>query len=149
DHTGEGTVAVPDNRYMSYQIPVFFYHPLANAKETKHIIQQVDIMPSIFSYLKIDKPLFSFGNTVFDTTYIPFAVNYLSGIYQFITDDFVLQFDGEKTIALFNIQTDVAMQDNLKDVMPDKVALYEQKLKAFIQSYTTRMNRNKLFIENK
>jgi phosphoglycerol transferase MdoB-like AlkP superfamily enzyme len=147
DHTGEGTVAVPDNRYMSYQIPIFFYHPLANRHKTKHIIQQVDIMPSIFSCLKIDKPLFSFGNTVFDTTYIPFAVNYLSGIYQFITDDFVLQFDGEKTTGFFNIQTDVAMQHNLKDVMPDKVALYEQKLKAIIQSYTTRMNRNKLFIE--
>jgi phosphoglycerol transferase MdoB-like AlkP superfamily enzyme len=146
DHTGDGTVPVPDNRYMSYQIPILFYHPMSNHFQPKDIIQQLDIMPSIFSYINMDVPLFSFGNTVFDSTYIPYAVNYLSGIYQYITDDFILQFDGENTIGLFNIQTDIAMQHNLMNTLPDKVALYEQKLKAIIQSYTTRMNRNKLFI---
>jgi phosphoglycerol transferase MdoB-like AlkP superfamily enzyme len=147
DHTGEGTIPVPDNRYMSYQIPIFFYHPLANTAKTKHLIQQLDIMPSVFSYLRIDTPLFSFGNNVFDTAYPPCAVNYLSGIYQLFTDDYILQFDGEKTIGLYNIKEDIYMQNNLTDTMPDKVDLYEQKLKAIIQSYTTRMNRNRLFIE--
>jgi phosphoglycerol transferase MdoB-like AlkP superfamily enzyme len=147
DHTGEGTVPFPDNRYMSYQIPIFFYHPMAKNPKTKHIIQQVDIMPSLFSYLNIDQPLFSFGNTVYDSTYTPYAVNYLSGIYQLFTDEFVLQFDGEKTTGFFNIRTDIFMRQNLRDSLPDKVFLYERKLKAFIQSYTVRMNRNKLFID--
>ena len=94
DHTGEGAVPMPDNRYMSYQIPLFFYHPLSDRPQTNGTMQQTDIMPSIFSYLKINNPLFSFGNNIFDTTYIPYAVNYLSGIYQLITNDFILQFDG-------------------------------------------------------
>ena len=149
DHTGEGSLPAGENRYMSYQIPIFFYHSLSDVSKTRGIMQQTDIMPSIFSYLQIDKPLFLYGNNIFDTTYIPYAVNYLSGIYQFITDDYVLHFDGTNTIAFFNIKTDKTMQNNLVNTLPKEVAIYEQKLKAIIQSYTTRMANNKLFIENK
>jgi len=148
DHTGEGTVPVGDNRYMSYQIPIFFYHPQSQIPQTKGIMQQTDIMPSIFSYLKINEPLFSFGNNALDSTYIPYAVNYLSGIYQLFTDDFLLQFDGEKTIGFYNIKEDKMMQHNLiKAQTPAEYALYERQLKAIIHSYTTRMATNKLFVQ--
>jgi hypothetical protein len=120
---------------------------LANAPKMKGIMQQSDILPSIFSYLKIDESLFSFGKNVFDTAYIPCAVNYLSGIYQLITDDFVLQFDGTKTIAFFDIKTDKLMQNNLVNNPPNEMFFYEQKLKAIIQSYTMRMEGNKLYIK--
>jgi phosphoglycerol transferase MdoB-like AlkP superfamily enzyme len=146
DHTGEATVPIADNRYMLYQIPIFFYHPMSQTPQTKGIIQQTDIMPSIFSYLKINQPLFSFGNNVFDTIYKPYAVNYLSGIYQLITDDFILQFDGKNTMGFFNIKTDIQMQNNLIDILiPNEHIFYERRLKAIIQSYTARMAGNRLF----
>jgi phosphoglycerol transferase MdoB-like AlkP superfamily enzyme len=146
DHTGEGSVPLPDNRYMLYQIPIFFYHPLSQTPKTKGIIQQTDIMPSIFSCLGINEPLFSFGNNVFDTTCKPYAVNYLSGVYQLITDDFLLQFDGKNTMGFFNIKTDPKMQHNLTDsLISNEQAFYERKLKAIIQSYTARMAGNKLY----
>jgi phosphoglycerol transferase MdoB-like AlkP superfamily enzyme len=148
DHTGEATVPIANNRYMAYQIPIFFYHPLANTSQTKGIIQQVDIMPTIFSCLKINTPLFSYGRNVFDTTNIPCAINYLSGIYQLFTDDFILQFDGQKTVGFYDIKSDILLQHNLMDNPPAEQALYEQKLKAVIQSYTTRMARNMLYIKN-
>jgi phosphoglycerol transferase MdoB-like AlkP superfamily enzyme len=150
DHTGEATVPIADNRYMLYQIPIFFYHPLSDMPETKGIIQQTDIMPSIFSYLKIDRPVFSFGNNVFDSTYTPYAVNYLSGIYQLITEDFILQFDGKNTMGFFNLKSDIQMQNNLIDfLIPNEHAFYERKLKAIIQSYTTRMAGNRLYVLKK
>jgi phosphoglycerol transferase MdoB-like AlkP superfamily enzyme len=149
DHTGDGTVPLPDNRYMSYQIPIFFFHPLAPAVKSPKMIQQLDIMPSIFSYLNINKSFFSFGQNIFDSTYIPYAVNYLSGTYQLFTHDFVFQFDGEKTIGVYNIKTDIEMKHNLLAFQSDEIAVYEQRLKAIIQSYTTRMNRNQLFIDAK
>jgi phosphoglycerol transferase MdoB-like AlkP superfamily enzyme len=146
DHTGEATVPLANNRYMAYQIPIFFYHPLANSPQTKGVIQQVDIMPSVFSYLKINTPLFSYGRNVFDTANIPCAINYLSGIYQLFTDDFLLQFDGQKTVGFYNIKSDILLQHNLMGNPPAEQALYEQKIKAIIQSYTTRMARNELYI---
>lgn len=147
DHTGEATVPIPDNRYMSYQIPIFFYHPLAKEGQQRNMMQQLDIMPSILSYLGIDVPLFSFGQNVFDSNYSAFAVNYLSGVYQYLTDNILLQFDGEKTIGFYDIQSDIKLQHNLVETKKQEMSLYEQRLKAILQSYTTRMSRNKLFIE--
>jgi len=146
DHTGEGSIPIPDNRYMSYQIPLFFYHPMAKTGKNYGIMQQTDIMPTLFSYLKINTPLFSYGNNVFDSTYIPHGINYLSGIYQFFTNDYLLQFDGEKTIGFYNIKSDILLQNNLLSPTLPELPLYEQKLKAIIQSYTTRMANNQLFI---
>lgn len=147
DHTGEATVPIPDNRYMSYQIPIFFYHPFAEKGQQRNMIQQLDIMPSIFSYLGIDNSLFSFGQNVFDPNYSAFAVNYLSGIYQYFTDDILLQFDEEKTIGFYNIQSDIKLQHNLSETNKQESFPYEQQLKAILQSYTTRMSKNKLFID--
>jgi phosphoglycerol transferase MdoB-like AlkP superfamily enzyme len=145
DHTSEGSIPIPDNRYMSYQIPIFFYHPQAKTEKNYGTMQQTDIMPTLFSYLKINTPLFSYGNNVFDSTYISYGINYLSGIYQFFIDDFLLQFDGEKTIGFYNIKSDILLQNNLIHIPPPELAIYEQKLKAIIQSYTTRMAGNQLF----
>jgi hypothetical protein len=147
DHTGAGSVPVPGSRYMEYQIPLFFYHPKAKVCKNLGTMQQIEIMPTLFSYLNINEPLFSYGNNVFDKTYIPFTINYLSGVYQIGIHDFVLQFDGEKSIGFFDIKKDIMMQNNLLNEFPDLETLYELKLKAIIQSYTTRMVKNKLFIK--
>jgi len=146
DHTGPGTIPLSGNIYQTFQIPMFFYHPMAERGKTKGVMQQVDVMPSLLSYLGIDKPIFSFGNNIFDNTFAPYAVNHIWGVYQFITDDFILQFDGENSIGLYEAKNDIAMQNNLLDEFPDVVFQYEQKLKAIIQSYTTRMSKNQLFI---
>ena len=148
DHTGTGSVPTPSSRYMEYQIPLFFYHPKANVNKNLGNMQQLDIMPTLFSYLNINKPLFSYGNNIFDTTYTSFSISYLSGVYQLIAGDFVLHFDGEKSIGLFNIKNDILMQNNLIRDFPDEVLFWEQKIKALIQSYTTRMVNNQLFINH-
>ena len=149
DHTGAGAVPEPSNRYKEFQIPLFFYHPKANGSKSLGTMQQTDIMPTLFSYLNINKPVFSYGNSLLDSTYTSFAVNYLSGIYQLSTNDFILLFDSEKSIGFFDTQNDIMMQTNLINELPDYVFFYEQKLKALIQSYTTRMVQNQLFINKK
>jgi hypothetical protein len=102
-------------------------------------------MPSLFSYLHINEPLFSYGNNIFDSAYISYSANYTWDVYQLVTNDFILQFDGEKSIGLYDVHNDIIMRKNLLNEMPEIVALYEQKLKAIIQSYTTRLKRNQLF----
>ena len=90
--------------------------------------------------------MFSFGNNALDSTYTPYAINYLSGIYQLITEDFILQFDGRNSIGFYDIKADILLQNNLLTTC--EYALYEQKLKAIIQSYTMRMAGDRLFIKD-
>jgi phosphoglycerol transferase MdoB-like AlkP superfamily enzyme len=146
DHVGEGSMPGANSVYVTLQIPIFFYHPKANNPKNMGTMQQLDIMPSLFSYLNINEPLFSYGNNIFDSTYTVYSANYTWGVYQLVTEDFILQFDGEKSIGLYDVKKDILMQKNLIDDLPDIAALYEQKLKAILQSYTTRLVKNQLFI---
>jgi phosphoglycerol transferase MdoB-like AlkP superfamily enzyme len=146
DHIGEGSMPNPNSIYVTFQIPVFFYHPMANTGKNTGFMQQLDIMPTLFSCLNIDEPLFSYGKNVFDDRDTSYSVNYIWDVYQIITEDFILQFDGEKSIGLYNIKTDMLMQNNLLEALPEVTAMYEQKLKAILQSYTTRLSKNQLFL---
>jgi len=146
DHVGEGSLPSPNSIFTTFQIPIFFYHPLASSGTKKGAMQQLDIMPTLFSYLNIDEALFSYGNNIFDSAYILYSANYTWGVYQLITNDFILQFDGEKSIGLYDINKDILMRKNLMNDFPDVVVLYEQKLKAILQSYTTRLVRNQLYL---
>ena len=150
DHTGSGSTPADADRYVMYQIPLLFYHPLATSnEESGQMMQQIDIMPSLFSYLGINTPLFSYGRNVFDKKSSPFAVNYLSGIYQFFTPEFALQFDGNQTINLYTLPLGFQDGKNVMNEYPAEAKALEQKLKALIESYTTRMTQNKLYDQNK
>jgi phosphoglycerol transferase MdoB-like AlkP superfamily enzyme len=149
DHTGEGSRPDKMSIFHTLQIPIFFYYPKAIVNQEMGAMQQLDIMPTLFSYLHINEPLFSYGNNIFDSTYTSYSANYTWGVYQLVSDDFILQFDGEKSIGLYDVKNDMLMQKNLLPELPEVAALYEQKLKAIIQSYTTRLTNNQLFINNK
>lgn len=150
DHTGVGSIPSNSDRYVMYQIPLLFYHPLATStKQSGEMMQQIDIMPSLFSYLGIDIPLFSYGRNVFDATTFPYAVNYLSNVYQLFTHEFALQFDGNNTIGLYQLPSGISEGKNVMNDYPTEKQILEQKLKALIESYTTRISQNKLYIEEK
>ena len=129
--------------------PILFYDPSGtlNAGRRHAIAQQIDIMPTVLSYLGYDKPYVAFGSDLLTTPdSATWAVNYLNGIYQYVEGDYVLQFDGEKSKALYNIKEDWLMQHNLiaSDDLQSIKALMERRVKAIIQSYMQRMNENKL-----
>ena len=109
------------------------------------IAQQIDIMPTILNYLGYDHPYIAYGcdllNTADDETW---AVNYLNGIYQYVKGDYLLQFDGQQTRALYNYRTDIYLKTNLADKERDERIKMERQLKAIIQSYMTRMVNNEL-----
>ncbi len=147
DHTGPAFDEFHKNKVGRYSVPIIFHHPSDTTLQGLNdytIVQQTDILPSIMDYLNYPKPLVCFGNSVFDKKSERFAVNYISGIYQIIKDDYSLQFDGEKTISLFDIKTDKLLKNNLIDKRDNTVLKLENILKAIIQSYNKRMNDNNL-----
>lgn len=123
-----------------YKIPIMFYIPDGSLKERREgTIQQIDIMPTILGLLGYDRPYVAFGNDLTDTPdENTFSVGSNNGIFQLFKDGYLLQFDGEKPVALYSYDTDIMLQDNLigKVDRQDDLLL----LKSFVQQYMERMN---------
>ena len=131
-----------------FSIPIFFYGP-GSGKKPIHpeIIQQIDIMPSILGLLHYDKPYVAFGRNTFGAGTYPFAFNYLDNVYQSFSGNYLLQFDGTKSIALYDFKQDRLLIDNLVGKYLDTVRVMENRLKAFIQQYDNRMVDDRLTID--
>jgi phosphoglycerol transferase MdoB-like AlkP superfamily enzyme len=131
-----------------FSIPVFFYDPTEVQGVFKNeLIQQVDIMPTVLSALHYDKPYVAFGRNVFDPETQPFAFNYLDNLYQLFLGDYLIRFDGTKTVALYNYKTDLLLNEDVKEQFPQVVQEMELKVKAFIQQYNNRMVDDRLTTE--
>jgi phosphoglycerol transferase MdoB-like AlkP superfamily enzyme len=123
-----------------FAVPIFFYKPETNWKSfSPEIIQQIDIMPTILNQLHYDQPYIAFGRDVFDPDTEPFAFNYLDNVYQVFIKDYLLQFDGKKSVGLYRFKEDKLLQHNLISEKPEIAQPIEWKLKAFIQQYNNRM----------
>ena len=147
DHTN-----LSDHEYYQTDLggfcsPIIFFDPKGDMKPgvRNAIAQQIDIMPTVLGYLGYDRPYIAFGSNLLATPdEKTWAVNYLGGIYQYVEGDYLLQFDGNKTKALYRFRTDLLLKDNVAAKEPEVVKRMERRLKAIIQSYMTRMNGNEL-----
>ena len=77
-----------------------------------------------------------------------FAVNYINDVYQYYKGDYMLQFDGQKSIALYNVRNDRLLTENLVGKVPQQQQM-EREVKAIIQQYMTRMLNDRLVVETK
>lgn len=96
------------------------------------LVQQVDILPSILGYLGYDQPYVAFGRDVFSSKDRPFAFNYLNNTYQFFQGNYLLQFDGQNSIALFDFKADPFLKNNEIQALPDTVSEMQARLRALI-----------------
>ena len=123
--------------------PIIIYEPGRQPQIQDKIAQQIDILPTLMGMLHYPKPYFAFGidllNTPAEETW---AVNYLNGIYQYVKHDYVLQFDGQQTKAVYAL-TDSLMEHNLVGRVHQQKPM-ERELKAIIQQYMERMTQDRL-----
>lgn len=120
--------------------PVIIYDPSGTIKpgERDAIAQQTDIMPSLLSALNYPKPYIAYGIDLLSTEPAEtWAVNYINNIYQLVKGKYILQFDGMKTIGVYDID-DHLMKRNLIGKVPEQKEM-ETFLKGIIQSYMDRM----------
>ncbi|MEO6282227.1 MAG: LTA synthase family protein, partial [Dyadobacter sp.] len=108
-------------------------------------VQQIDILPSVLGYLHYDKPYFAYGKNIFGKVPLNFAVNY-DGVYQWFNGPHILQFDGRKTVGLYNYQEDKLLKNNLMGRIPKVQEPMELQVKAFIQQYSNRMLDDRLTV---
>ena len=149
-------VITGDHASISYQpeyktpwgemtVPVLFYHPSDSSlkKTDDKIVQQIDVMPTVLSYLHYDKPFVSFGRNVLISDSSHFAVNYHNG-FQLFQNHYMLQMNGNNPSALYDYIGDPLLKTNLIHKMPVLEDSMNKKVKAFIQQYHNRLIDNNL-----
>jgi len=147
DHTNQNSHDVYKTDLGLYSIPIIFFTPDGSIKPAMRddvIAQQTDITPTLLHLLGYERPYLAFGNDLLgEDPGQTWAFNYNAGIYQLIKGDLMLQFDGEKTTALYRYKTDRLLKDNLVGQLHQQQEM-EQFVKALIQQYMSRMNENRL-----
>ena len=149
DHTNQSDHPYYQTDLGGFCSPIIFFDPSGELKPGMRpaIAQQIDIMPTVLGFLGYDRPYVGFGCDLFRTPpQETWAVNYLNGVYQYVKGDYLLQFDGTRTKALYNYRTDLLLRDNLAGKLPQVQAEMERAVKALIQSYMTRMTTNNLVV---
>ena len=150
DHTNQNTHPYYKTDQGLYSIPIIFYTPdgsLETGVKQGVIAQQIDVLPTLMGILGYDKPYIAFGCDVLRTPAAQtWAFNYNNGVYQYFKGDFLLQFDGQKTKALYRFKTDPLLKQNLAGKIPNQSQL-EKELKSLIQQYMHRMTTNTLIMK--
>ena len=154
DHSNQTNNARYKTSSGFFEVPIIFYSPDAEEPFTPgidscSIAQQIDIMPTLLDYLGYDKEYVAFGKSLLSTPAdSTFAVNYINDVYQYYKGDYMLQFDGQKSIALYNVRNDRLLTENLVGKVPQQQQM-EREVKAIIQQYMTRMLNDRLVTEQK
>ncbi len=150
DHTNQSCHEYYQTDMGGFCSPIIFFDPSGElgAGMRNAIAQQIDIMPTVLGYIGHGKSYVSFGIDLFSTPEEDtWAVNYLNGVYQYAKGDYLLQFDGSKSIALYRFRTDLLLKHNLLEELPQECGALERELKAVIQSYMERMVHDRLTAE--
>jgi phosphoglycerol transferase MdoB-like AlkP superfamily enzyme len=118
-----------------FSIPVLFYSPKdASLKGIDHhLMQQLDIMPSILDYMNYDKPFFSFGNSVFDSTTASFCYASINNQFYMLQSPYLITAQLDKVNGYYDYRTDSTLKNNLI-TSPDSSFLYNKnRYHAFLQ----------------
>jgi phosphoglycerol transferase MdoB-like AlkP superfamily enzyme len=147
DHTNESIHTEFQNNFGSYSIPIIFFKPGSGLISIKNrIAQQIDIMPTVLSYLNYDEEYIAFGNNLLDDSYESFAFNTSGSNYHLYMKDHILEMIDNKPIGLFDYKNDIFLEKNLMGINPELQLQMEEKLKAIIQSYNSRLIDNNMIL---
>lgn len=147
DHTNESIHREFQNDFGSYSIPVIFYKPGSDLKGVrKKIAQQIDIMPTVLHYLNYDEEFIAFGNNLLDDSKESFGFNTNGSNYHLYMKDHILEMVDMKSLGVFNYKSDIFLEKNIIDTNPELQGLMEDKLKAIIQTYNSRLLDNNMIV---
>ncbi|MGN0187248.1 MAG: LTA synthase family protein [Paludibacteraceae bacterium] len=139
DHTNVSNCAEYQTDAGVFAVPIAFYcagdSTLRGVSQTP--VAQTDVLPTVLSYLRNDKPYFAFGSDAFAGDGLHYVCNYNNGVYQLFSDSLLVQFDGKTTVAVYNYINDRLLQHNLNGTID--VNKEERYLQAVIQQYIERM----------
>lgn len=145
DHTGPMLREASKNRLGHYAIPLLLYSPGgALIGSSDRVVQHADILPTILDAAGFEGDYTSFGSTVLQDAEFEYAINQMNDIYQIVWTDYVMHFDGEEPLALYNYKEDPTLERNVLGQHPTVGEMLENKLKAIIQQFRHALRNNEL-----
>ena len=136
----------------NYCVPIILYAPgdvSLHGYDEEHIVEQIDIMPTVLSYLHYDKPYIAFGRDMLGDG-DGFALHWLpeSSSYEYVWGDYAMQFDGNRVTAAYEFRTDSTLSNNILGTLPPAIRdRMERHMKSIIQQYMQRMTTDQLTIK--
>jgi len=148
DHTAQADEEFYKSTMGKFAIPIVFYAPTDTALVgiNNTTCQQADIFPSILDYLNYPGPFITFGHSIFDTNAPRGAVSYSNGLYQLIHDNWVINFNGKHLISAEQLVDGKLINIYVTAQLPEKVTQTEELLKAIIQQFNIRLEKNQMTV---
>ena len=144
DHTNQFWYTFYSSPINRFAIPILFYHPNGSFKGVNdELTHQMDIFPSIVDLVGYDKPINSWGRSLFSNSGKSFSIHFSGTVYHFITEKYILVFDGDSVIGIYD-KEDQWLSNNLKENSNINFSNEEKYLKAFMQDYMNRIIEKKL-----
>ena len=148
DHAVDSDILEYYTSVNHFAIPILFYKSDGSLKGIDHgLAGQIDIMPTILSYLNYPHPYLAFGHDLLDKNSKRFVINYIQDSYQFLSGDYAFYLTDDKLSAIYNRKEDPKLTKNLLGIVsfPDDELL----LKAIVQHFNNRMADNRMVVEKK
>ena len=144
DHTGPRISKPYQTALGQFKSPIILFDPSGRIKG-KHpgLTQHIDIIPTVLDYLNYDLPYNAFGKSMLDTSQTNYAIMHLD-LYQICDEQYLLRFDGQKSLFLYDYQKDPFNKVNLLNQKPDIAKRLETQLKARLQRFNKSMIENTL-----
>ena len=133
DHTASSEDNFYKHYFGQFTIPILFYKEGMTAQVIEKTVQQIDIMPSVLSYLNYDGKYYALGHNVFDTINYP-GVYYLNPVYYCITDSSVIEVKNYHFEAKYFYRRDSGLID------PKAISVDDKKLEAYCRALVQRYN---------
>ena len=138
----------------NYCVPIILYAPgdtSLHGYDEERVVEQIDIMPTVLTYLHYDRPYIAFGqNMLGGNPDEGFALHWLpeSSSYEYVWGNYALQFDGKEVTAAYKFRSDSTFSHNVLHTMPqDTLSMMQRQMKSFIQQYMQRMTTDNLVIK--
>ncbi|MCB0481022.1 MAG: sulfatase-like hydrolase/transferase [Flavobacteriales bacterium] len=139
-----------ENRVGLYAIPILFYTPLdSTPKIVKAPFSQVDVSATILDLAGYEGKSITWGKSLKSLPEEKYCFQFVNGLYQINDDQFVVLFDGESSLGIFNYKTDFTFEIDLRN-QPETKVLHDKmlmSLQGVIQQHHKRMVQNRLFIQ--
>ena len=137
----------------NYCVPIILYAPgdaSLRGYDEERVVEQIDIMPTVLSYLHYDQPYIAFGCDMLNGSADEgFALHWLpeSSSYEYVWGDYALQFDGKQVTSAYAYRTDSTFSNNVLNSMPPAILDHMQRqMKSVIQQYMQRMTSDQLTV---
>ena len=138
----------------NYCVPIILYapgDPSLHGYDEQRVVEQIDIMPTVLSYLHYDKPYIAFGRDMLNESPDESqAIHWLpeSSSYEYVWGDYALQFDGKQVTSAYEFRTDSTFSRNVLGTMPPATRdRMERQMKSIIQQYMQRMTTDRLTVK--